>query len=149
SSLSSSLNSISTAFTTDFYRRFRKVNDQKDELGVARYATLAAGVLGIGFALWMATADILSLWDKFFEVLGLFTGGFGGVFLLGMLFRRAHGAGAVTGLVASSIVQYLIARFADIHPFLYVATGLVTCIVVGYVASVLIASTRNIAGKKL
>lgn len=135
SSLSSSMNSISTAFTTDFFKRFRKNTTSPRDLSIARTATLISGVLGILAAIWMATSDILSLWDKFFEVLGLFTGGLGGVFLLGMLFRRANDTGAIAGLLVSSVVQYLVPRYFDLHSLLYVTTGVVTCVVVGYVVS--------------
>lgn len=148
SSLSSSINSISTAFTTDFFRRFLRNTTPHLDLKVARIASLLSGVLGIALALWMATSEILSLWDKFFEVLGLFTGGLGGVFLLGMLFRQAHGRGAVVGLIVSSIVQYVVSQYADVHPFLYVATGLFTCVAAGYLASLLIPCSQVEEEKK-
>jgi len=148
SSLSSSMNSISTAFTTDFFKRFRKNTTIRGDLSVARIATLVSGVLGILAAVWMATSDILSLWDKFFEVLGLFTGGLGGVFLLGMLFKRANGSGAIVGLVVSSVVQYLVSQHLDLHSLLYVSTGVITCVVVGYLASLVMPSATNTEARK-
>jgi hypothetical protein len=51
-------------------------------LRLARLVTLVLGVLGVGFALLVATIDIKSLWDEFNKLLGLLLGGLGGLFLL-------------------------------------------------------------------
>src|SRR5690606_8875714 len=54
SSISSSLNSVSTAYCNDFHLHFRpKVNDLK-LLRIARVATMVTGVFGVLLALWMA-----------------------------------------------------------------------------------------------
>jgi SSS family transporter len=143
SSLSSSINSTGTVFTIDIYKRFYKGVAEKKYLKVARYATLLSGVLGVLFALWMASFDIESLWDEFFKVLGLFTGGLGGLFLLGVCFPKANSQGAVIGLLVSSVVQFFVSTQTDIHIFLYSAIGLGTCVLVGYLSSFLFPKTRK------
>ncbi|RUA12168.1 MAG: hypothetical protein DSY83_15165 [Flavobacteriia bacterium] len=135
SSLSSSINSSGTVFTIDIYKRFYKSVPEKKYLKVARYATLLSGTLGVLFALWMASFDIESLWDEFFKVLGLFTGGLGGLFLLGVCFPKANAQGAVIGLLVSSAVQFLVSTQTDLHIFLYSAIGLGTCVLVGILSS--------------
>jgi len=135
SSLSSSINSTGTVFTIDIYKRFYKGVAEKRYLKVARYATLLTGVLGVLFALWMASFDIESLWDEFFKVLGLFTGGLGGLFLLGVCFPKANAKGAVVGLLVSSVVQFFVSTQTDLHIFLYSAIGLGTCVLVGFLTS--------------
>ena len=149
SSLSSSMNSISTAFTSDFYQRLKGKTSGKELLNVAKIATLVCGVLGTLLALWMATSEIVSLWDMFFKVLGLFTGGLGGLFLLGIISKQANGTGAIIGLVASSIVQYLVVSYTSLHLFLYAGTGLVTCVTIGHLASLVIKDSGNEKGKEL
>lgn len=143
SSLSSSINSTGTVFTIDIYKRFYKGVAEKKYLKVARYATLLSGVLGVLFALWMASFDIESLWDEFFKVLGLFTGGLGGLFLLGVCFPKANSQGAVIGLLVSSVVQFFVSTQTDLHIFLYSAIGLGTCVLVGYLSSFLFPKTRK------
>src|SRR5690606_35173768 len=71
STLSSSMNSVSTAFITDFYQRF-SWGKASDELRMAKTATLVFGVIGTGFALLMGTMSIQSLWDQFQLYVGLF-----------------------------------------------------------------------------
>src|SRR5690606_20493328 len=87
STLSSSMNSAATAFTTDFYQRFSHTGDARS-LRIAKWSTLVIGLLGTLLAIWMSTSQIASLWDHFAKWLGLFTGGLGGLFVLGILSRR-------------------------------------------------------------
>jgi len=141
STLSSSMNSIAASFTNDFYLRVNPKTPARRSLQVAKIATLVSGLLGTLFALWMATAAITSLWDTFFKVLGLFTGGLGGLFLLGLITKRANSAGAIIGLIASSAVQYVVVNYTDLHLFLYAGIGMVSCFVIGYLSSILVGSS--------
>jgi len=132
SSLSSSMNSVATAYTTDFHQRFKW---KGSGLKVARYSTLIVGILGTLFAMLMATSDIKSLWDEFLRVVGLITGGLGGLFVLGMISKRANAKGALVGLAASVIIQFWVAATEPVHILLYTTTGFLSCLIVGYVSS--------------
>ncbi len=135
STLSSSMNSGATAFCTDFYKRFKKDTTDLQLLKMARLSTVFLGIAGTLFGLWMATSDIKSLWDEFSKILGLFTGGLGGVFLLGMLFKKANGIGAVTGIVASGIVQWIVVEYTNLNLLMYTTTGLISCLLIGVLVS--------------
>ena len=137
SSLDSSMNSMSTAVVTDFYRRFRKGLTETHCLRVARALTALFGVVGTVFALVMASTNIKSLWDQFIMVLGLLGGGLGGLFVLGIFTRRANGPGAIVGLLASGMVQYAVKTHTELHSFMFALTGMVSCVVIGYLASFL------------
>lgn len=149
STLSSSMNSAATAFTTDFYQRFKASPTSSTLLDVAKGSTLVIGLLGTLFALWMSTSDIASLWDQFTTLLGLFTGGLGGLFLLGIISRQANGRGAIVGLAGSSVIQYFVSAYTHLHLFLYAAVGLISCVVIGHLASLLIDDRSNLSGKEL
>ncbi len=136
SSLSSSMNSAATAYSTDIHFRFG-LSGQVSALRTARLATLIAGLAGTLFALLMATWNIQSLWDEFNKLIGLIIGGLGGLFLLGILTRRANAAGALTGLIASMLVQTVVANHQSVHLLMYTATGVVSCFVSGWLASFL------------
>ncbi len=109
--------------------------------------TVIVGVAGTGLALLMAGWDVKSLWDQFSQIIGLFAGGLGGLFLLGILSKRANGTGAVAGLVLSGLIQYVVKSHTSIHLLLYTFTGLMSSLVLGYVVSVLMPrSTRDTTG---
>ena len=86
----------------------------------------------------MATWDIKSLWDEFSKVLGLVLGGLGGVFLLGILSQKAHGSGALSGLIISAVFQYWVALAKPVHFLMYTATGVISCFIIGYLISLVI-----------
>jgi cyclically-permuted mutarotase family protein len=135
SSLDSSMNSVATVVTTDFFRRLRPLNGEAAYLKLARRITIIIGMIGTALALLMATWGISSLWDHFNMIVGLFAGGLGGVFVLGIFSKRASGAGALTGLLLSGVLQYLVKEFTDVHLLLYAFTGMFSSVVIGYLAS--------------
>jgi len=138
SSLDSAMHSMSTAIVTDFYRRFKTDKTEKHYLSVARWLTGILGVVGTTTAMYMAVANIMSLWDLFMTLLGLISGGLGGVFLLGIFTRRTNGTGAFIGALASSVLVFLCQTYTPMHFFLYGAVGLVSAMVIGYLVSFMI-----------
>lgn len=64
STLSSSMNSVTTALITDFYRRFYTQKSEGQYLKMAKNMTLLIGIVGTGLALVMAHWGISSLWDQ-------------------------------------------------------------------------------------
>lgn len=134
SSLSSSMNSAATAYATDIHFRFNWIKNGK-KLQLARWSTLIIGVIGTLFALFMATLDIKSLWDEFQRILGLVIGSLGGVFLLGILIRKANSTAAIIGMVGSIIVQIIVAIYQPVHLLVYSATGVISCFLIGYASS--------------
>lgn len=131
SSLDSAMNSVSTAFTTDWYRRFRPAADDRHRLRVARSATVGIGVIGTGAALLMAGLDDPSLLDVWFKVIGLFGSGVAGVFLLGVLTRRSGAIAGWSGLVAGTTTVWSIGTFTSISGLAYAAFGIVACLATG------------------
>jgi Na+/proline symporter len=95
----------------------------------------------------MAGWGIKSLWDQLSAFIGLFAGGLGGLFLLGILSRRATGTGALVGLAASGLIQFAVKQYTPIHVLLYAFTGMASCIIIGYISSLIIpAKKRSIEG---
>ncbi len=102
---------------------------------MARIITIVIGILGTVLALMMASWGISSLWDHFNLIVGLFAGGLGGIFVLGIFSRKANGTGALIGLLVSGVMQYLIKEFTEVHFLMYAFTGMFASIVIGYLAS--------------
>ncbi|MCI4642283.1 MAG: sodium/solute symporter [Flavobacteriaceae bacterium] len=143
SSISSSLNSVSTAYCNDFHLHFRpKIADMK-LLRIARLATMITGVIGVLLALWMAESNIKSLWDQFYRFLGLFTGGLGGMFLLGMLTKKANSKGTLLGLLVSALFIWYISFFTQISFLMYSFFGVTSCFMFGYIFSLFFRKKAN------
>lgn len=136
STLSSSINSIVTALITDFADRLGFLRAGGTGVAPARHLTLLVGLCGTASALVLATWDVRSLWDVFLQSLGLFGGGLAGVFALGIFTRRAHGRGALIGLVASAVVLFAVQRWSPLHFLLYAGIGTASAFGIGWLASV-------------
>jgi SSS family solute:Na+ symporter len=99
STVSTSLNSSATLLMSDYYRRFFRPRATEKQCMLALYAsTIAWGILGTGMALILVqlTESALDIW---WTLSGIFGGGMCGLFLLGMISRRAKNPAAVTGVI--------------------------------------------------
>ena len=147
STLDSSLNSVATALTTDWYARFHPDAPDHSKLVLARWLTAILGVLATSISLVLATFNVGSLWDTFQASMGLFGGGLAGLFALGILTRRANGRGALVGAAASVLVLAWVQRNSDAHFFLYGMVGVTSCFVIGYLSSFFFPKTdRDLTG---
>ena len=147
STISTSMNSMSTAVVTDFVRPFAGSWQERTYLWLGRGLTVAFGVAGVWLAVLFASADIKSLWDQFMTILGLLGGSMCGLFCLGIFTKRAHATGAMVGGLAGAAVLYAVQQYTATHLLLYAAVGVGASFVTGYVASLLIpAAPPSIQG---
>jgi len=137
STVSSSLNSVATAYVTDFHARvFRPGSDDKQRLKVARMVVVMLGIVGIAVAVVMAKSEMASAFKVFNSLIGLTAGSLGGLFALGVFNRRASGTGAVVGaVVAFATVILLYVTKAPVTGLLYATIGFAICFVVGSLVS--------------
>ena len=129
SSISSSLNSISTAYTFDFHQRF---NWKGNGLVVARISTLVSGVICLGLAILLANLELNSLWDAFLKMVGLLTGSLGDLFALGMIHKGVTARAAFLGFIMSGLLQMGLFFLDEIHLLFYSVTGFVSAYMFGF-----------------
>ena len=146
STISSNINSVATAFSVDFYRRWRPQTDDRTMLRVARRACIVSGLIGMCIALLMATWQILSLLDFFQEILGLLSSGLGGLFLMGIFFPRIGGRAALGGFCSGVAAVFLTKYLTDTSFLLYGCIGMVVSVGVGYLLSFVLREQRDLKG---
>jgi len=147
SSLDSALNSLAAALTVDFYTRFTTGVTEARRLTFAKMVVIIAGGLGIGIGIYSSRTEA-PLIDLILSFMGYFAGGLLGLFLLGMLTRRANGHGAFSGAILGTLVVLMVTQndfplprlyeimgFGPI-PFIWsTAIGLIVTVVTGYIIS--------------
>lgn len=147
STVSTNINSLSTAFTVDIYKKLRPGKEDNILLFIARFSGIILGSVGIGFALLMASMNILSIFDFFNTVIGLISSGVAGLFLMGIFIPRIGPRSAVTGFIAGTIILYFISINTSVHGFLYGFIGLAGSVLIGFILSFIIPEKKkNIAG---
>jgi len=128
--VSAGINSLTTVTTVDFYQRLHRGNSGASPVLVGRLGTILWGALATGAALF---ANRLGPLINAFSIINAFLGGpILGIFLLGMLSRRAKGTAAFAGGIAGLIVVSIVAGCADISFFYYSLVGLVVTLLLGY-----------------
>lgn len=135
STVSTSMNSTATTVVTDFLRPLSMFQSDRGYLVAAKVLTLLIGLAGTVLALLFVNPDIKSLFDEFIKVIGLFMGVLGGLFVLGVMTKRANGSGALIGGIVGAISMFIMWKFTSVNGYLYTAAGISICFVVGYCAS--------------
>ena len=135
STISSNINSVSTAFSIDFFKRFRPSTSDSQLLKVARWSSMVSGLIGLVIALFMATWNIQSLLDYFNTILGLLTSGLGGLFFIAVFMPKVKGYAALIGFIAGEAVVFWMNWCTDANLFLFGATGMVVSIIVAWMVS--------------
>jgi SSS family transporter len=143
STVSTSMNSTATTIVTDFMRPFSACNSEAGYLKAARFWTFFIGVLGTLLGLVFVNPEIKSLFDAFIQVIGLFMGVLGGLFILGALTRRANATGAMIGAIVGAGAMVCLWNFTAVNGYLYTASGICTCVVIGFVASLATGRPTN------
>lgn len=138
SSLDSSIHSITTAVTTDFFRRFQPAQDERHWLRLARRCVVILGILGTISAMLISTMDLRELWSLFLDITGLFLGTLGGLFILGIFTRRPAAIHAWIGAFASVAALAYCTFFTSINGLLFGAIGTLTCVGVGWLSSLVV-----------
>lgn len=137
SSLDSSMNSISTACVSDFYKRFARHASEKKCMRLARVLITVVGLLGLATAWVLVSTDIRLIVDRMILLMGLMGGGLTGIFMLGIFTTRANSWGAMIGANAGFLAALLAYYQTDLNLFLFSAIGAVTCVIVGYIVSLI------------
>jgi SSS family solute:Na+ symporter len=97
STVSSSINCSATLILCDLYKRyFRPAATERQSMRVLHAATLCVGLAGTGMAL--AMMQIRNALDAWWGLASIFSGGMLGLFLLGLMARRAGNRAAAIGV---------------------------------------------------
>jgi SSS family solute:Na+ symporter len=103
-SLASKINSVATIFTLDFYSRWKPDAPQPRLVNVGRVAaTVAIAIAAV------AARPLLGSFDQAFQYIqeytGFFTPGIVVIFVLGLFWKRANEAGALTAALGSFVLS--------------------------------------------
>ncbi len=144
SNLSAALNSLASSSIMDFYLRFRSgsrsgSSPEVSEAGRLRLARLAT----VGWALVLFGLAVLALHrvgrvvEVGLQIASVAYGALLGVFLLGVLTRRANQRGAMVGMICGLSMELYLWLWSQVSFTWWVAIGTCVTFALGYAASVL------------
>ncbi|MGX5853875.1 sodium:solute symporter family transporter [Dyadobacter jiangsuensis] len=135
STISSSMNSIATVVTTDFFQHFVPQSSDLQRFRFARYTTLVLGAAGIGIAIWLVFMENNSIWDQYLKLIGIFGGCLAGMFVAGIFVASINSTGILAGFFLSAVLLYFVQANGWVHFFLYPGVGIFGCVIFGWLIS--------------
>ena len=109
STISGSLNSTATLLLRDWYLRLLRPNaSEKESMWILYGGTILWGVLGTGIAILLIrlTQSTLDIW---WTLSGVFGGGMLGLFLLGLVSKRARNLSAILSVILGTCIIFWLA----------------------------------------
>jgi len=134
SNLSAALNSLSSSAIMDFYARLRPQADEKTKMRLSRLATLAWALVLFGLAV-IALHKVGRVVEVGLQIASVAYGALLGVFLLGVLTRRANQPGAMVGMLCGFGVDLYLWLGTRVPWTWWVMIGTGVTFGVGYIAS--------------
>jgi SSS family solute:Na+ symporter len=144
STISTSLNSGSTVFLIDFFKRIKPSASEKTSSRVLQISSLVITLLSVIISFFMIKVDnILTVW---WSLAGIFSGGMLGLFLLGFFSKKAGNISAIIGVVLGLVVimwmslsKYFTGNLEAVkspfHNYLTVVFGTLTIFFAGFMIS--------------
>jgi len=137
SNLSAALNSLSSASVLDFYLQRKPQTDERSRVRFSRRMTLVWGFVLFALAV-LSLHKVGRVVEVGLQIASVAYGALLGVFLLGVLTRKANQSGAMIGMVCGFIAELGIWGRTQVPWTWYVPIGTVITFGVGYAASVLL-----------
>jgi SSS family transporter len=128
--LSAALNSLSSTTIVDFYSRMNPSASEQHRVFLSRVATVGWGV--VLFVLAIVARSGGKVLELGLSIASVAYGSLLGVFLLGVLTRRASERGAMVGMLCGFLLNIYLWQFTKVPFTWYVALGSITTFVIGY-----------------
>ena len=134
SNLSAALNSLSSSAMMDFYFRFRPQISEPGRLRLARLATVIWAMVLFLLAV-LALHRVGRVVEVGLQIASVAYGALLGVFLLGVLTKRANQTGAIVGMICGLLVELYLWGWSQVAFTWWVAIGTSVTFAVGCSAS--------------
>src|SRR6266851_5721168 len=131
SNLSAALNSLSSSSIIDFYLQRHPQIDEGQKIRLSRIATLWWALLLFGLAV-LSLNKVGRVIEVGLQIASVAYGALLGVFLLGVLTRRANQTGAIVGMLCGFVGELYLWLDTSVPWTWYVAIGTVVTFLVGY-----------------
>ena len=134
SNLSAALNSLSSSTIMDFYLRLRPQSDELTRMRLSRMATFFFAIVLFGLAVF-SLHKAGRVVEVGLQIASVAYGALLGVFLLGVLTKRANQRGAMLGMLLGFSVDLYLWRWTRVPWTWWVLIGALVTFAVGYLAS--------------
>jgi SSS family solute:Na+ symporter len=154
STLSGGLNSSSTVFTNDLFKKMSPMSSDKKLLSIGRLTVLGVGILSLLLSIWLVTRTGQVL-EIYYSALSIFAGGLLGLVILAFVSKKANSKGVGIGILFTIIVVAWASLTKNkvidlgsfnytLHPYLIGLLSHITMFIIGYIGSLVFPDEKAI-----
>jgi Na+/proline symporter len=137
SNLSAALNALSSTSIMDFYVRFRPQADERTRIRLSRLSTFVWALLLFAIAV-LSLHKVGRVVEVGLQIASVAYGALLGVFLLGVLTRKANQPGAMIGMLFGFAIELYLWQGTHVPWTWWVMIGTMMTFAVGYISSLLL-----------
>ncbi len=142
SNLSAALNSLSSSSMMDFYLRRHPQTDDRKQLRLSRISTFFWALLLFALAV-LSLHKVARVIEVGLAIASVAYGALLGVFLLGVLTKRANELGGMVGMLFGFALEFYLWMWTKVPWTWYVPMGTAVTFAVGYAASVFVERAKR------
>ena len=138
STLSTGLNSVATSWVLDIQDSFNRQISEEKQTKIAKLVSLGVGIIAIIVSMILANGEIKSAYEWFNSFMGLVLGVLAGIFVLGVITKKATSIGAYAGFFTSAIIVInLKYNHPEVTSWIYAIISIGVSCIIGYIISLI------------
>ena len=138
STLSTGLNSVATSWVLDIQDSFNRQISAEKQTRIAKLVSLGVGIIAIIVSMILANGEIKSAYEWFNSFMGLVLGVLAGIFVLGVITKKATSIGAYAGFFTSAIIVInLKYNHPEVTSWSYAIISIGVSCIIGYIISLI------------
>jgi solute:Na+ symporter, SSS family len=148
SNLSAALNALSSSSIMDFYVRLRPQAGERSRMRLSRLSTVLWALVLFALAV-LALGKVSRVVEVGLQIASVAYGALLGVFLLGVLTRKANQRGAMIGMLFGFVVELYLWLGTQVPWTWWVMVGSAVTFAVGYAASIVADSSSKSMARRI
>ena len=138
STLSTGLNSVATSWVLDIQDSFNREISEEKQTRIAKLVSLGVGIIAIIVSMILANGEIKSAYEWFNSFMGLVLGVLAGIFVLGVITKKATSMGAYAGFFTSAIIVISLKyNHPEVTSWSYAIISIGVSCIIGYIISLI------------
>ena len=138
STLSTGLNSVATSWVLDIQDSFNRQISEEKQTKIAKLVSLGVGIIAIIVSMILANGEIKSAYEWFNSFMGLVLGVLAGIFVLGVITKKATSMGAYAGFFTSAIIVISLKyNHPEVTSWSYAIISIGVSCIIGYIISLI------------
>ena len=144
STLSTGLNSVATSWVLDIQDSLNRQISEEKQTRIAKLVSLGVGIIAIIVSMILANGEIKSAYEWFNSFMGLVLGVLAGIFVLGVITKKATSMGAYAGFFTSAIIVInLKYNHPEVTSWSYAIISIGVSCIIGYIISLIHLAIKN------